>query len=108
MKRVVPKVKVSAGPVLTLLELSKAKDAVITRHPRTLLTWIERGVQMQGVIVHLPHLRIGKYYYAGVHCLLAFLEVLQDVTHAQTAALADSLGPPVVALKGDVFEKRGK
>lgn len=107
MERVVPVIKVADGKLLTLLELSRAKEAAIHRHPRTLLTWIERGVQIQGVIVHLPHLRIGKYYYSGLHCLRAFLEVLQDVTHANTAKLADKQGPPVVALKGDVFKGMG-
>lgn len=108
MKRVVPKVKVSDGKVLTLFELSRAKDAAITRSPGTLRVWIERGViSHTGLVVHLPHLRIGKYYHSSVSALAAFLDVLQDCTHSATAALTDAVGPPVIGLKGDPFEKRG-
>jgi hypothetical protein len=108
MKRVVPKIRVADGKLLTLKELSRAKDAAITRTDDCFRAWIQRGVTMQGVIVHLPHIRIGKQYFSSLPGLRAFLEVLQDVSHATTARLADSLGPPVVALKGDVFEKGGK
>ena len=107
MKRVVPKISLANGKLLTLRELSRSKEAAIVRKADCLRRWIESGVRMQEVIVHLPHLRIGKYYYSSLSGLLAFLEVLQDVSHAETAALADKMGPPVVGLRGDVFKEMG-
>ena len=108
MRRVVPRIRLSSGKLLSLEEISRAKEAAITRTSKCLRNWIERGVVARGVIVHMPHTRIGKCYYSSLPGLAAFLDALQDISHATTASLADKFGPPVVSLKGDVFEKRGK
>lgn len=107
MERVIPRINIAAGKLLTLKELSRAKEAAIRRSAECFRIWIERGVQMRIAIVHLPHIRIGNCYYSSLLGLSAFLEVLQDISHANTAKLAERLGPPVVALKGDVFKGMG-
>jgi hypothetical protein len=109
LERVVPQINVSAGKLLSLAELAKAKDAAICRSSHCFRRWIEYGVAMPGVIVHLPHIRIGRHYFSSVSGLTAFLQVLQDISHANTARMADQLGrTPVTALRGDVFEKGGR
>lgn len=107
MERVIPRIANTSAKLLTLKELSRSKEAVITRSSECFRIWIERGVKMQTVIVHLPHIRIGNVYYSKVPWLSDFLAVLQDISHANTARLAEQLGPPVVALKGDVFKGMG-
>lgn len=105
LERVVPKINVSAGKLLSLEELSKADGAPIERSSHCFRRWIEYGVTMPGAIVHLPHIRIGRHYFSSVAGLMAFLEVLQDISHSHTARMADQLGrTPVVALRGDVFK----
>jgi hypothetical protein len=102
--RVIPKVLVADGKVLTLKELSRAKDSPIQRSDDCFRRWIQRGVQIGAVIVHLPHLDLGYGLASSVHALRAFLNTVQDISHANTAMLADSLGPPVIVMKGDIFK----
>lgn len=106
LKRIVPNVKVADGKLLTLRELSRSKEAPLNRSDDCLRRWITRGVRVHDFVVHLPHLNLGGYM-SSIYALRAFLEVLQDISHANTAKLADKLGPPVVALRGDVFRGMG-
>lgn len=109
LDRVVPNIRVADGKLLTLVELSRAREAAISRSADCYRRWIEYGVSMQGLVVHLPHIRIGRIYFTSLPGLAAFLNVLQDVSHSDTAKMAEQLGrSPVVALQGDVFEKGGR
>lgn len=110
MKRVQPNVRVTASEVLSLAQLSRAKNAPIRRSPKTLRAWIERGVAARTAIVHLPFIPLGlngSYYGCSVAALTAFLDALQDAGSADLLSLGDKIGPPVVYLKGDVFKGMG-
>lgn len=108
IKRVVPEIRIADGQTLTLRQLSKAKDAPISRSYACFRAWITRGVRSTDeVIVHMPGLEIQGIWYSSVPALRAFLAVLQDYSQATVAKLGDKLGPPVVALKGDVFKGMG-
>jgi hypothetical protein len=110
MKRVQPNVKVSGSEVLSLRQLSRAKNAPIRRSDQTLRSWIERGVTARTCIVHLPFIPLGnggRSYGCSVAALTAFLDVLQDAGSADLLALGEKVGPPVVYLKGDVFKGMG-
>lgn len=107
MKRVVPKIRIADGQALTLMQLSRAKNAPIVRTHGCFRSWIERGVRYDSVIVHMPGLKLCGVWHSSVPALVAFLAVLQDYSQATVARLGDKLGPPVVALRGDVFEGMG-
>lgn len=107
IKRVVPEIRIADGHALTLRQLGKAKDAPISRSYACFRAWITRGVKSADVIVHMPGLEIQGIWYSSVPALRAFLAVLQDYSQATVAELGDKLGPPVVALKGDVFKGMG-
>jgi hypothetical protein len=104
MKRVVPRIRIAEGQVLSLYQLSRQKGLPIERSHHCLRRWIERGVKSEQVIVHLPAIRIQGAWHSSVPALVAFLSVLQDFSQATVAALGEKLGPPVMYLKGDVFQ----
>lgn len=106
MKRVVPKIDLTAGRLLSLGELARLKETPIRRSKNGLLAWCQRGVLIapHDVVIYLPHIRIAGSFYSSVAGMIAFLAVLQDYSHTATAMLAEQQGPPVEVIRGDLYD----